>query len=180
MRPVTTVAVVLLTLVGGVVACGSSDGGRASSQEGGAADDATGPDTSLGTSSEGSVAGDSSADASSSNPSGCPATVPATGSACPGLGNITCVYDVTDCQPCGTQMQCSSGTWKSLQPPCRAPIPPCPLTAPKAGDRCPAWTCQATWECGYPACTRPLDRMATCSGGTWQVAAPSQCDASAD
>jgi hypothetical protein len=89
------------------------------------------------------------------------------------------VYDVTECQPCGNQMQCSGGTWKSLQPPCRAPTPPCPLATPMPNTTCPAWTCRSTWECGYPACTGPIDTTATCSGGTWQITAPS-CDAAAD
>jgi hypothetical protein len=49
---------------------------------------------------------------------------------------------------------------------------------PAAGTAC-SWSCRTEWQCGYPSCTGPIDQMAICQGGTWQIP-PTACDAGAD
>jgi hypothetical protein len=154
------------------VACGttSSSGG---SDDGGSERGDTGP-------AEGGGGEQGNADATdagdaAAEPPGCPANAPVAGTPCPGQDGLACTYGGTECSPCAWTMTCTAGSWAGGAPPCRAPMPPCPPVKPTAGTPC-SWACEAQWQCGYPSCTGPIDGVAICTGGAWEIPA-SRCDA---
>jgi hypothetical protein len=155
---------VVFLVIGGVLDFCALVGCSTGSGSSGSASDASGTD------------GGGLAEGSSSN---CPASVPTQGEAC-GPAGLSCGYPGTTCSPCGPTANCTNGSWQIELPPCHAAFPPCPTTLPEAGTPC-SWTCGGTWQCGYPSCTGPLDRMATCTGGMWSIAPVSPvCEAGTD
>jgi hypothetical protein len=128
-------------------ACGGTSGTLISSDpvDGGA--DAS-------TSSEGGVA----------NPPGCPASLPPSASVCTLARGVKCQYGTVQCGG-GAIAECVGGRWSVQQP--GAPAPTCPENAPTEGAACClAEGARCSFDCAHGG---GVNRVATCSGGTWKV-----------